>query len=145
MPIAVRAEVIDPDFINVVVDSKVKFDKNDTLKTLGQIQTLVSNTITTFNSDNLDKFDTTFRKSKLIEKINETDGSIVSNEMTVRITKSIGPQGDILFTKTLEFNQPLQADNPVDEITQDDHIGKSTPALTSEVFVYNNIECASLI
>ena len=144
MPIAVRAEVIDPDFINIVIDSKVKFDKNDTLKTLGQIQTLVSNTITTFNSDNLDKFDTTFRKSKLIEKINETDDSIVSNEITTRITKSIGPQGGILFTKTLEFNQPLQADNPVDEITQDAHIGKSTPALTSEVFVYNNIEGASL-
>ena len=48
------------------------------------------------------------------------------------------------FTKTLEFNQPLKADNPVDELTQDAHIGKSTPALSSEVFVYNSIEGASL-
>ena len=144
MPIGIRAEVIDPDYINVVVDSKVKFDKNATLKTLGEIQTLVSDAIVTFNADNLDKFDATFRKSKLVEKINECDLSVVSNEMTIRIRKWIAPQGGTSFNKTLEFNQPLKADNPVDEITQDAHIGKSTPALTSDVFVYNSIEGASL-
>ena len=144
MPIGVRAEVIDPDYINVVIDSTVKFDKNATLKTSGEIQTLVSDAIVTFNSDNLNKFDSTLRKSKLVEKINEADLSIVSNEMTVRVRKSIGPQAGVSFTKTLEFNQPLKADNPVDELTQDAHIGKSTPALSSEVFVYNSIEGASL-
>ena len=144
MPIGIRSEVIDPDFINVVLDTTVKFDKNDTQKTLGQIQTLTSTTVDTFNTDNLDKFDSTFRKSKLIEKINETDGSIVSNEVRVRMTKDIGPQGMVPYTKTLEFNNALKADNPVDETSQDAFISLSTPAITSESFVFNNINGAFL-
>jgi len=144
MPIGIRGEVIDSDFINVVIDTTVKFDKNDTQKTLGQIQTLVSNTISTFNTDNLDKFDAALRKSKLIEKVNETDGSIVSNEVRVRMTKDIEPQGEVPYTKTLEFNNALKADNPVDQLTQDAYISLSTPAITSESFVFNNINGAFL-
>ena len=144
MPIGIRGEVIDPDFINVVIDTTVKFDKNATQKTLGQIQTLVSNTISTFNTDNLDKFDAALRKSKLIEKVNETDGSIVSNEVRVRMTKDIGPQGDVPYSKTIEFNNALKADNPVDQLTQDAYISLSTPAITSESFVFNNISGAFL-
>jgi hypothetical protein len=144
MPIGIRAEVIDPDYINVVLNTTVKFDKNATQKTLGQIQTLVSTTIDTFNTDNLDKFDATLRKSKLIEKVNETDGSIVSNEVRVRMTKDITPEGMIAYTKTLEFNNALKADNPVDENSQDAYISLSTPAITSESFVFNNINGAFL-
>ena len=144
MPIGIRSEVIDPDFINVVLNTTVKFDKNDTQKTLGQIQTLTSTTVDTFNTDNLDKFDATFRKSKLIEKVNETDGSIISNEVRVRMTKDITPQGMISYTKTLEFNNALKADNPVDQVTQDAFISLSTPAITSESFVFNNINGAFL-
>jgi hypothetical protein len=144
MPIGIRSEVIDPDFINVVLNTTVKFDKNDTQKTLGQIQTLTSTTVDTFNTDNLDKFDATFRKSKLIEKVNETDGSIVSNEVRVRMTKDITPQGMVSYTKTLEFNNALKADNPVDQVTQDAFISLSTPAITSESFVFNNINGAFL-
>ena len=144
MPIGIRGEVIDPDFINVVIDTTVKFDKNATQKTLGQIQTLVSNTISTFYTDNLDKFDAALRKSKLIEKVNETDGSIVSNEVRVRMTKDIEPQGDVPYSKTIEFNNALKADNPVDQLTQDAYISLSTPAITSESFVFNNISGAFL-
>ena len=63
-PIGVTPKVEDPEFINIKIDSTVKFNVNDTSKQRAEITTLVRNTINTFNTDNLDKFDTTFRKSK---------------------------------------------------------------------------------
>ena len=50
----------------------------------------------------------------------------------------------VSYTKTLEFNNALKANNPVDENSQDAYISLSTPAITSESFVFNNINGAFL-
>ena len=143
-PIGIRADIVDPEFNNIVVNVGVKFDKNDTLKTSGQIHTLVSDAIVTYNNDNLDDFHKTLRKSKVSESIDDADTSIVSSSISVRMSKSISPTGKIKFTKTLEFNQPIARDNPVDEATQDKYVSYSTPAVTSETFVFDNITGASI-
>ena len=143
-PIGVTPKVQDPEFINIKIDSKVKFNVNDTSKQRAEITTLVRNTIDTFNTDNLDKFDTTFRKSKLIEKINETDPSILSNELTVRLTKSIAPTINQSFANNMLYNNPIKRDNPIDASTQDNFVSLATPAVESDSFTYNNISGASL-
>ena len=143
-PIGIRADIVDPEFTNIVIDAGVKFDKNDTLKTSGQIHTLVSDAIVTYNNDNLDDFHKTLRKSKVSEAIDDADTSIVGSSISVRMLKSISPTGKIKFTKTLEFNQPIARDNPVDEATQDKYVSYSTPAVTSETFVFDNITGASI-
>ena len=143
-PIGIRADIVDPEFTNIVIDAGVKFDKNDTLKTSGQIHTLVSDAIVTYNNDNLDDFHKTLRKSKVSESIDDADTSIVSSSISVRMSKSISPTGKIKFTKTLEFNQSINRDNPVDETTQDKYVSYATPAVTSETFVFDNITGASI-
>ena len=45
-------------------------------------------------SDNLAKFNKTFRHSKLIEKINESDTSILGHTVTTKMIKTINPTLD---------------------------------------------------
>ena len=144
MPIGMRSEIVDADFINVKVTSTVKVDMNSTVKTKGDINDLVSNTVVTFNTDNLDKFDSVFRKSKLIEKINETDDAIVSNEVEIHMVKGISPVGNQKFSKVITFNNALKIDNPIDEAIQDQFVPFSTPAITSETFTFDGVTGASI-
>lgn len=143
-PIGVRLKINDPDFINIEVDTKVKFNRNLTTKTSSEINTLVSNTIVTFNSDNLNKFDRTFRRSKLVEKINECDTSILSNETSIRMSKPIQPEIDTAFSTTLNFNNEFLRTNPINPTTQDSFVIYSKPTISSETFTFNSVQGASL-
>tara|TARA_R110002073_G_scaffold4034_7_gene27069 strand:- start:9238 stop:10707 length:1470 start_codon:yes stop_codon:yes gene_type:complete len=144
MPIGMRSTIKDPTFINIVLDVKVKYNRNATPKTPEEIQTLASSSIVTFNTDNLDKFDRTFRKSKLSKEVGNAHLSIESNEVNVKMTKDISPEVDTAFASTLKFNQELKIDNPIDEISQDAFQRYSTPTITSEVFKHDGITGASL-
>lgn len=93
---SVTPVVVDPETIYLTIDSDVKYDPKVTNKNSNDIKTLVTNTITTFNSENLLQFDGILRHSKLVGLINDTDSSILSNitkfkmyqQLTVNTTKS---------------------------------------------------------
>jgi hypothetical protein len=46
------------------------------------------------------------------------------------------------YTDVISFNQPLQADNPVDQ-AQGSYVNQSTPAIESELFTYDSTSGAS--
>ena len=143
-PIGIRTDIVDPTFINIDVHADVKYNRNATDDNVATIQTAVETTIDTFNSDNLDDFFKTFRKSKLIEKINETKTSILSCDVTVRMMKLISPQANVAFDETLIYNQPFKRDNPVEPVDQGEFVSFSTPSVESEPFVFQNITGASI-
>jgi len=144
MPIGMRFDVKDPKFINIEVKSTVRYNKNATQKTPSAIQSLVENTVVNFNSTNLDQFFKTFRLSKLMKDIDATDPSILSNSTAIRVVKEISPSINKAFTQRIEFNNKLKKDNPIDELTQDDFVGLSTPAVVSGTFTFNGITGCSL-
>jgi len=88
--------VVDPETIFLTIDSDVKYDAKTTTKDANGIKTLVSNAISTFNTTNLQKFDGILRHSQLVQSVNNTDASILSNitkfkmyqQLTVDTTKS---------------------------------------------------------
>ena len=143
-PIGIRTDIVDPTFINIDVHADVKYNRNATDDNVATIQTAVETTIDTFNSDNLDDFFKTFRKSKLIEKINETKTSILSCDVTVRMMKLISPQANVAFDETLIYNQAFKRDNPVEPVDQGEFVSFSTPSVESEPFVFQNITGASI-
>lgn len=144
VPIGITTEIRDPEFINIKVDVNVRYNGNATSQKQAQIQAVIENAISTFNTDNLDKFDVTFRRSKLIEKINEADGSVLSNDINVKLTKTIIPLVGRKYIRVLNFGNPIKIDNPIDSITQDRFINSSTPAVESEVFVFEGTAGASI-
>lgn len=83
--------VNDPDYLYVLVQTKVKFRENDTSNTPADIKNLVSNAIQTYDENELTEFDIEFKFSRLEEAINGADASISSNETTIVMRKDVNP------------------------------------------------------
>ena len=88
---SVTPVIIDPEITNVILSSTVRFDEKATTKVADTIKSDVITTVTNYNSNTLQKFDTMFRHSKLTGLIDDTDESILSNVTTVRLRKSFVP------------------------------------------------------
>jgi len=136
-PLAIEPEMINPSFLRIKVDCAVTFNFNDTTSSEADIKSTVESAITTFNTTNLAKFNKTFRQSKLIEKINESDTSILGHSVTTKMIKTISPTLNEAYTNTVSFNQTLKPDNPV-TTAQGTYIGQSEPAIESGKFTYDS-------
>ena len=105
--VTISPVVVDPDYMYLVLECTVSHDPRKTARTTDQIKTIVQETISTYSSSNLDKFDEYFRNSVLTGKIDSADTSIMNSLLDVRIKKSFQPGRGVLQTFTLDFNNPL--------------------------------------
>jgi hypothetical protein len=141
-PLAIEPEIIDPSYLRIKVDCDVTFNFNDTTSGEGDIKSTVETAITTFNTNNLSKFNKTFRQSKLIEDINESDTSILGHSLTTKMIKTINPTLNQGYTNSISFNNALKPDNPV-TTAQATYISQSDPAIESGLFTYDSTTGAS--
>jgi hypothetical protein len=141
-PLTIEPVMQDPTFLRIEVKCDVTYNRNETTSSSSGIQTIVQDAISTFNTDNLNKFNKTFRQSKLIEKINESDDSILSNEVSTRMIKEINPTLNQGYTNTVSFFNSLKPDNPVTS-AQGASISFSEPAIESGLFTFNSTTGAS--
>ena len=88
---SVTPVIIDPETTDVILTTTVKFDEKATTKVADTIKSNVITTITNYNANTLQAFDTMFRHSKLTGLIDDTDSSILSNITTVQLRKSFTP------------------------------------------------------
>ena len=104
---SVRPVIVDPETTSVLITSTVKYDSRLTTKSATTLKSDVLNTITDYNTNTLQKFDSIFRYSKILGLIDNTDTSIVSNITTIKIRKQFSPtlnsstKYDIYFRNSL--------------------------------------------
>ena len=104
---SVTPVIIDPEITNILLTSTIKFDEKTTTKTADTLKSNVIDTITNYNLNTLQKFDTMFRHSKLTGLIDDTDESILSNITTVRLRKSFVPTIASSTKYTINFANAL--------------------------------------
>ena len=141
-PLTIEPVIQDPTFLRIEVKSNVTYNMNETTSNDSSIQSTVESAISTFNTDNLSKFNKTFRQSQLIEKINESDNAILSNSLQTRMIKEINPTLNQGYTNTVSFFNALKPDNPV-TAAQGASISFSEPAIESGLFTFNSTTGAS--
>ena len=88
---SVRPVIVDPETTSVLITSTVKDDSRLTTKSADTLKSNVLTTLTDFNTNTLQKFDSIFRYSKVIGLIDNADTSIVSNITTIKIRKTFTP------------------------------------------------------
>jgi hypothetical protein len=104
---SVRPVIVDPETTSILITSTVKYDSRLTTKSATTLKSDVLNTITDYNTNTLQKFDSIFRYSKILGLIDNTDTSIVSNITTIKIRKQFSPtlnsstKYDIYFRNSL--------------------------------------------
>ena len=88
---SVRPVIKDPETTSILVTSTVKYDAKATAKTASTIKANVINILQVYNAENLQKFDSIFRFSKVTGLIDDVDKSVLSNITTVKIRKNLTP------------------------------------------------------
>ena len=84
--------------------STVNFDSRKTVRTSKALRSNIINSINTYVSEDLYKFEQTFRLSKLQTRIDETDSSILGNDSAIRLKKTIIPALNTKLSYILRFN-----------------------------------------
>ena len=88
---AVAPQIVDPETTSVLLTSTVKYNSSATTKSADTLKSEITETITDYNTDTLQKFDSIYRHSKMTSLIDNTDTSILSNITTVKIRKDFTP------------------------------------------------------
>lgn len=87
MPLSIDPVLIDPEFIYVVVSSFVRYNLNTTSLPANDIQSLVQTAILNYTSESLDDFNKSLRYSRLVQVIDDSYTSIISNDTNLSFYK----------------------------------------------------------
>lgn len=108
MPMSLKPLFVDPVHLYAQVNSVVRYNKNITLNTPAYIKSLVTTSISNYNIDHLDDFKATLRYSALLEVIDDSDPSIISNITTIRAYKKFVPSIGAIGTYVINFGIPIK-------------------------------------
>jgi len=101
---SVTPVIVDPETTTILLTSTVKYNEQATTKSSDTLKSDITTTITNYNANTLQKFDSMFRHSKLVGLIDDTDSSILSNVTTVKFRKSFVPTLGSSTKYTISFN-----------------------------------------
>ena len=104
---SVTPVIVTPETTSIILTSNVKFDENATTKTADTLKTLVTTSITNYSTSKLQKFEGLFRYSQLVQDIDDTDTSILSNITTLKIRKDFTPTISSAVTYQVYFRNAL--------------------------------------
>ena len=111
--LSIFPEIVDPEYVNIVLDVLFKYNRNLTTYTKIQLENKVKETISEFNTQYLDSFDGVFRHSFLTKTIDNSNPSILNSHVRIYISKSAELLADSPEKITLKYGVPLTVDNDV--------------------------------
>lgn len=87
--LTVTPDIIDPDYVYLLVNAKVNYNPNITTLSEEEIRQLVRTAIIQYRDDDLQMFDSTLRISSLQKAIDNAHESILGSSVTVYVQKRI--------------------------------------------------------
>ena len=107
-PVSITPVVVDPEYLYVRTETLVNYNVNLTTLNTDDIRTLVTSSIVEYANSRLNNFNRTLRYSKLVESIDASHPSIVSNETEVKVIKYLTPTLNTNLALTLDFKLPIE-------------------------------------
>ena len=105
--VSITPEIVDPNFTNLELDVFFKYNPNLTDRSSVELQSVVRDTITDYNFNNLNKFDGVFRHSELTKKIDNSDPAILNSIVRPRMFQNITPSNTAINNFDLTFAAPF--------------------------------------
>ena len=107
-PVSIDPVFVDPEYTYIQVKSTVNYNVNVTRLSTEDIKTITKSAIIDYALTNLNNFNRIFRYSKLIQAIDGSQASIISNETDISVIKVIVPETGLLLTFDVNFRVPLK-------------------------------------
>lgn len=134
--VAMEPVFITPDYTYLKIDSTVKYNINLTGQNPEDLRAFVIDSILNYASTSLNSFSKTFRYSRLVQAIDGTDSSIISNETDINLIKYLTPNLNVPLNLTIDFKSPLTQEIP---LLGDEHPIIDVHGVTSTAFTYIGI------
>lgn len=126
--------VKDAEYVYISVISNVYYNRNITSKTIGEIESLVRSSISSYSNTYLNSFNKNARHSRLVRAIDDTDASIIGNDTEIKIYAYIVPALNTDSNFTIEFRNPIFIEH---ELHIDEDVSRNFPGVKSTLFTYN--------
>ena len=105
--VGITPEIVDPDYMYLKISSTVKYDSGKTTNSASILKSTVTTKITDFGDTNLKNFDKSFRYSKLIQAIDESEVSVKSNQTSLQLKRLLYPLLGTSGAYTLPFSNQV--------------------------------------
>jgi hypothetical protein len=102
--LSIIPEIVDPIYTNVLINSNVSFEVNTLPISQGALEANTALAIKSWANDNINKFDTIFRYSKLVSHIDKSNPSIISNETSIQLKNSLKVSPNTRLVYEIRFN-----------------------------------------
>lgn len=110
VPLAIDPVFIDPDYTYLIPSVTTYYNASQTTVSTGAIERQILNSISSFSTNNLERFGNRLRYSRFVRALDNTqNGSILNNDATINIQKRFVPNTNLAERVTLNFNNPLRA------------------------------------
>ena len=131
--ISITPEIVDPSYTYVYLEVFFKYNPNLTSFTTEELAAIVRNTITDYNENEISKFDSIFRHSNLLTKIDNSDVAIINSTVRVNIRKKLVPTVGSRLRYELSYSTPFLSSSNVGSI------------LYSSEFTYSGLSNCSFV
>jgi hypothetical protein len=116
--IAVQTEILDPEYLYLVLDVQAQYDPKKTTASETAIKTNIRNAVLGYADTFLNKFGSKLIDSKLETAIDNVDlNAIIGNELTTRVQKRFEPTLNLNKSYTINFNVPLHRGTIANKLT----------------------------
>jgi hypothetical protein len=115
--VSVSTEILDPEFLYLVLQNQVKYDPKKIVITEDQLKTQIRSTILSYRDAFLNKFDSRFVQSKLEQSIDRVNlNAIIGTNVTTKVQKRFTPILNEFRNYTINFNVPLKRGSVTDKL-----------------------------
>ena len=116
--IAVQAEILDPEFLFILVDVEAQYDARKTTNTEAILKERIRNAIINYSNTFLNKFASKIIDSKLETAIDSVDtNAIIGNEIEIKVQKRFEPELNTPQSYNIKFNVPLHRGTVADRLS----------------------------
>ena len=133
-PLSISPVVVNPEFLFVDISSEVVYNPNVTVKSDEEIKSAVVESLSTYTAAAIGDFDSKLRMSQLSRAIDDTDASVVNNNTTVKLQKTLVPVIGRSGSFTLNFDNEIYREIPLNDIFVD-----GTAPVTSSSFTFGSL------
>lgn len=106
--VSITPEIVDPDYIDLVLDCLVTYDPSLTSVNVGTLKALIVAYLFIYSSSTLETFGSNFYVSKISNGIDQLNSGILGNQITVKLRKTVN-LSKLVASKgiTIDFKNPL--------------------------------------
>lgn len=131
-----ETEIVDPEYIYLLIDSTIKYDSTQNVLNTTNLENIIRNTVSLYNSREIGGFSKYFRYSKLSRMIDTCERSIMSSVLSIRMRKETS------IVLNTESYYEINFVNPINDITSgraSSHPFNAGNKISSNEFTYNGL------